>query len=743
MHNEVISGRAIAHEAAGYVALIDPSTGQVIRGQFFYAFKSDDRSRKFCEFPSWEKRIANWASLAPTYVHALDIDAKGNVLVGGYAVTAYLPTAEYLTSNNKRIGYPKDGSPYIAMFDSSLKLRLRWTTPTQRISADARVEARTGYVASISGGAYCPDDPYHFGACTSAITVTSRAASRGRLYTTANALQVWGSRAYSGEKAHRNDAYAALFRGPAQLASFEVCNPLDMKESPVKLVWAHLSLSRSALDLGFDVVTDSGETAGLKASGPNPRAAIFDNASTQVLGVNCSAIFLEKKLLRVYLGLNHTVKESSDGMADGTHVKLRGGVIYHDRFRDRGESSTASILVTRKLGAPIEARAHLKCPRTAVVPRSDVKPTDTGVVDVVPLEDSKLGACIDARNITLIGVLVRPLAYPWYTGINNVNDDDWHCTAVYPDPTKPANSSVSYHVYVGYTKSRKLVYIHFETAVRDGFAYLSVTNMWWKWSIGEYSGTSQAACLDKGLHDIRNMTSQDIESVTSLSNWGGQAVTSKLTTYEWVRERNVQHFFLTHLQWSIAKNVEMLDVRMCKDKEYEDFITVDARVSTGRIADDGLKYRWQVDVPNAKGDDVAQLERLRHFVSTMNNKPYFRVLKSQLVQKSCNGVGGCPGSNGAVAHKFSVDVTNQDAWGVIEGNPFADTDECEIALLSPVEPRELFTVSWKPNEPPLKTYAPGHAPVPGGQHHAITAAIDAKWPKCIAHLNKDTRVSIK
>jgi len=95
-----------------------------------------------------------------------------------------------------------------------------------------------------------------------------------------------------------------------------------------------------------------------------------------------------------------------------------------------------------------------------------------------------------------------------------------------------------------------------------------------------------------------------------------------------------------------------------------------------------------------------------------------------------------------VAHKFSVDVTNQDAWGVIEGNPFADTDACEIALLSPVEPRELFTVSWKPNEPPLKTYAPGHAPVPGGQHHAITAAIDAKWPKCMAHLNKDTRVSI-
>jgi hypothetical protein len=56
---------------------------------------------------------------------------------------------------------------------------------------------------------------------------------------------------------------------------------------------------------------------------------------------------LNFKLRRYNLGSGHNVTEASDGMADGSLITIRGGVLYSDRFRDKGQSSTAAIMVGR------------------------------------------------------------------------------------------------------------------------------------------------------------------------------------------------------------------------------------------------------------------------------------------------------------------------------------------------------------------------------------------------------------
>ncbi|EEH55406.1 uncharacterized protein MICPUCDRAFT_60044 [Micromonas pusilla CCMP1545] len=164
----------------------------------------------------------------------------------------------------------------------------------------------------------------------------------------------------TGRDCEKSDAYAVLFRGPSQLASFEVCNPLDFKEPPVKLLWAHMNMAGTAVDLLFDVDTDRGETAGLTLGGAYSCDKLFLRESAVVLGEGCIGAFIDKRFVRLYLVVGeHNVTESSDGVSDGTTLSLRGGVVYHDRFRERGNSSTASVVVTRRAGEPIAVVADV------------------------------------------------------------------------------------------------------------------------------------------------------------------------------------------------------------------------------------------------------------------------------------------------------------------------------------------------------------------------------------------------
>ena len=144
------------------------------------------------------------------------------------------------------------------------------------------------------------------------------------------------------------------------MASFEVCNPLDFKEPPVKLLWAHMNMAGTAVDLLFDVDTDRGETAGLTLGGAYSCDKLFLRESAVVLGEGCIGAFIDKRFVRLYLVVGeHNVTESSDGVSDGTTLSLRGGVVYHDRFRERGNSSTASVVVTRRAGEPIAVVADV------------------------------------------------------------------------------------------------------------------------------------------------------------------------------------------------------------------------------------------------------------------------------------------------------------------------------------------------------------------------------------------------
>lgn len=95
---------------------------------------------------------------------------------------------------------------------------------------------------------------------------------------------------------------------------------------------------------------------------------IFQLGCVGVATTGCTAMFLDKRTARVTLGAGHSVSESSDGLADGTVIAIRGGVVYSDRFRDRGTSSTASIMVTRRDGEPIAVNAVVDCPATVKIP---------------------------------------------------------------------------------------------------------------------------------------------------------------------------------------------------------------------------------------------------------------------------------------------------------------------------------------------------------------------------------------
>ena len=77
--------------------------------------------------------------------------------------------------------------------------------------------------------------------------------------------------------------------------------------------------------------------------------------TTALLGTGCTALFLDKRTARVILGGGHVVTEASDGLADGSVMAVRGGVLYTDRFRDGGQSSTASIMVRRCRSKPVFA----------------------------------------------------------------------------------------------------------------------------------------------------------------------------------------------------------------------------------------------------------------------------------------------------------------------------------------------------------------------------------------------------
>jgi hypothetical protein len=358
--------------SAAYVGLIEPFDGHVIRGKFLFSYKYVER----VHFPLGIRKDYGWRGLHSISVTGMDIDDKGNIIFGGN-FGGDVEHRDFQTTNGYPLAKASGGEPYFAIYDPNLIRRVKWSHPTQyrHVQTEDKFSAQYymqfgggGRVTGVVGGGYCPDDPFTFGSCTSALLIEAKPTKEmGQFYTSANALQVWGENAkwgtgcveFEGSDCLKTDAYAALIKGPAQLGSLEYCNPLDFKEPPSMLMWAHFVNSKAMIDVKFDTDTDRGETAGLTLGGVYPCSALFDANTTAILGAKCTAVFLDKRTARVNLGENHAVIEASDGLADGSLVAIRGGVVYTDRFRDKGASSTASIMVTKRPGFPIAVKAKL------------------------------------------------------------------------------------------------------------------------------------------------------------------------------------------------------------------------------------------------------------------------------------------------------------------------------------------------------------------------------------------------
>jgi hypothetical protein len=148
-----------------------------------------------------------FAAAASMTLGALDVDAEGNIIIGG-GTTGELYQRDRLTSNNYATAQRDSGKiePYIAVYDPNLKVRLKWTTPQQHKQTLASnsgtrysryLMGGAGSVTAIAGGAYCPDNFVSFGSCVSAFAVdgqpsTSKYGAKGEQFTTANALHVKG-----------------------------------------------------------------------------------------------------------------------------------------------------------------------------------------------------------------------------------------------------------------------------------------------------------------------------------------------------------------------------------------------------------------------------------------------------------------------------------------------------------------------------------------------------------------------
>ena len=378
-HASVDGSAEFGPDSAAYVALIDPFTGLVARGQHLFS-----RSSKKC-YPRGRKNICQ-SAIGHVTLEAIDVDAKGNIIIAGQ-ISGIIKNRDYNTVNNVRIarqpGIPPEAEPYFAIFDANLIQRLKWSTLSQKTSWKPGGQ---GSAAVIVGGSYCPDNTRNFGSCTSAVLLTGVVTrNMGQFYTMANALQVMGEGTKKGSArgclrngyryksgaeyradlertdCHKTDAYAALIQGPPQIGDFSVCNPLDFREPPVDLLWARFVNAKKSIDLKFDANSDRGETGELTLGGIFPCSELINVNASANLGEGCLAYFLDKRTVRISLGDGHEATEASDGIADGSVITIRGGVIYSDKFRDRGRSTTASIQVTRHPGEKVAVHARVKC----------------------------------------------------------------------------------------------------------------------------------------------------------------------------------------------------------------------------------------------------------------------------------------------------------------------------------------------------------------------------------------------
>ncbi|EEH51983.1 uncharacterized protein MICPUCDRAFT_53436 [Micromonas pusilla CCMP1545] len=176
------------HAKVAYVAIVDPVLGVVLKGQFLMS--SPIGGMLAC--PDYSKTAAPYYAVYGVTLKALDVDGKGNIVFGGEMPAGAIKDLAVLKTNNRLNNRDFEGSdkmaskPYIAIMDPNLITRPKWTYVPGKAS---------GKVTGIAGGVYCPDDVYHFGACTSALLVEQPPSEidfgkSGAFYTTANALQV-------------------------------------------------------------------------------------------------------------------------------------------------------------------------------------------------------------------------------------------------------------------------------------------------------------------------------------------------------------------------------------------------------------------------------------------------------------------------------------------------------------------------------------------------------------------------
>jgi hypothetical protein len=484
MHSNVFTKFQYSSKMA-FTGIIDPVSGQVIRGQFL-SNRETFPGQGMC-VEGYYRRGSLLAGAGLT-LEALDVDSKGNIIIGGGS-HGDLYQRDTITSNNYPTAQRAEAyaEPYFAVYDANLKVRSKWTSPQQMKQAKASnpglhsnnaryLTGGSGYVTAIAGGAFCPDNYDSFGSCTSAFAVNGQPnefrGGNGALFATANALQVKGENNKWGPNSDRcasrdefaemqkkyvnpspkdqctTDAYAAIFNGPAQLGDFAVCNPLDFKEPPAKLVWARMALARTVVDVRFDADIDRGETGGLTLGGVFACNKLFTDAAASSMGAGCTSYFLDKRTARTVTGAGHNVTEADDGQTNGTMVQIRGGVVYNDRFRDKGQSSTASAVVTRAPGEFISVNAILRCDPEVSVPSFDVMPENcpkgftaisavqsTGRVGNVPLAyrwslDTSVfdGGNLDranALNTWLSNKITSHVLVPNEMLINN-GDHEWH-----------------------------------------------------------------------------------------------------------------------------------------------------------------------------------------------------------------------------------------------------------------------------------------------------------------------------
>ena len=207
----------------------------------------------------------------------------------------------------------------------------------------------------------------------------------GQFYTMANALQVMGEGTKKGSArgclrngyryksgaeyradlertdCHKTDAYAALIQGPPQIGDFSVCNPLDFREPPVDLLWARFVNAKKSIDLKFDANSDRGETGELTLGGSfrvpssstSTRPLISARGASRIFSISAPCGSPSETGTR---RLKRAMASQTDPLS-----RYAGGVIYSDKFRDRGRSTTASIQVTRHPGEKVAVHARVKC----------------------------------------------------------------------------------------------------------------------------------------------------------------------------------------------------------------------------------------------------------------------------------------------------------------------------------------------------------------------------------------------